>query len=1505
MNFGVQETFGGKSKAGREVLYRVGDEFRPPIESAYIEGHPLLRRKLFEDSGSVPSKIYFTIQDPGQLSSTGQDESAQEVLVGKLFGMCSREEMINKQQTSTANDFERLNGVTLDDDLDARIVNEYLAVKSFQRSDASRVFHRESVRSVAWCRMVVRRLLVYFIEADRRDLWYLYKRPSGQGYKYVDIYNFLRDRLRAVWQDLTVQHATRHRASIESFEVSFRFLLLSEECLCNAKDFNSVQNGSLMSTCLDKLMSGYMDVLYYKKKNRDAERGSDLLSVLVYDSPFQAEFWSYRVLTSMSIKVNDSNDNRIIDIIHSMPPELIRHPLIQLSLGIHCSFRLVNIVRYFRYFRKCYGILLELLSIKEGGPVRKQESGASPGHGGSDLQRFKHFGHSLILICVLIKKYSNIIRLRYLNILLSSSISKRQLVPLNSFIEIFGFYIESAESLKLFTERFEIKIFNKEDPSVTLFQGGALGTIRSIEQLADFRTRFVVSFRDCINLSSMESLSILNSLNWPSELLGQVLEKVPRTEILDPILAETSDPGFVEEAHGDRSSLNKESFSAPRPSLSSFTSLTSDNRDLINGGLGSQGISNNIIQGLREIDINKAKLIHRNKRKSTFSQESYFSNQDSDSHQDALSTNPNLKRRPTFENERNFYGNSDSPPPNRLPPQNFSEEPTPTSSLLEDTVTKNGSKQESGVSIWRQPAVANLQDLRVDQEAVPQGGSGPEEGKTPIAPDTEGICGALEVRDGGSSGAAKDSRKTDPVEATPDSKDFGSADGAPKGSIFEDGIIGLSSWRFRRAHFVCGEDVRGRTEESSQKRLERESGDTPSLGTDRDRVNFLLSRLGLPERESGIEMWLSSSVEGILGHIRTDIISKITKSLKFSFIFFYNQLGSSCGVSRSHLRQLSAFYTRLELVLSNLTSGDIYGRAGRSEGTEAFLFPWESAEVGLRKSGGDEKAIVDVYEVDFQSGDCELLGEDRMRKTSIPIHAEMLSVWKGNNKASLRSQLFSSRDFSLLKEKAMEDAQSSASEALSLESLVRDYLTNNGDVVIWTLPFLIRRTRRGEEQGEASLGLFCSDYMKSSLSCFAIEASTPEGGRRITEEFDSCCRLLGIERFSRDEVIHRVPILKSITIVFSFVLYIPDYGFGLADGDRHSGLRDEIGALEEYLEDLITKDCLGDCGALIIAEDIGSRPEDEDSRFGSLLISRYSGVSCNLQFRCIGLAPSEILQESARFRDIGISIYSPGLISAINPKLANSSFSNNLVVSSLHIRDLEVSSASFLSTLWVQSLNGSLETTKGAGLCELGAFRDSLIKGFIECFSLFTNGNIDWILLSGNCSYSGIKEIISWIYSLYIHSVSCLEKMHEFFPRMSSKSLHGNFCYSEDPGTFRELAVSILKELEVWINKISDSWKSGRQSVVIPQVIWDVIFDHLQPVEKLSCIAANSPLFELFSGAIFSTMYSKRPYGESESRVPRDLSLGDSEETLRQMDHELFKYRAVNYLNRCRLGSME
>lgn len=206
-----------------------------PPRSVYVnERHPLLKcGPAFTAQMTTPREetILLNVQDPDVLL-VNNEETKYVAMVGRLCAMCSQEEMVEKQLTSTTSDLERIAGPP--DDPEGRYVNPWLAVKSFQRSDASKVFAPEDTRPVVWCRRTVHNIINLVIigafacpcessaqynndsfslqqmNADVEPGPWLYKR-TGTNFRFLDVYNFVRDRFRGTWQDLTVQHAPTHR----------------------------------------------------------------------------------------------------------------------------------------------------------------------------------------------------------------------------------------------------------------------------------------------------------------------------------------------------------------------------------------------------------------------------------------------------------------------------------------------------------------------------------------------------------------------------------------------------------------------------------------------------------------------------------------------------------------------------------------------------------------------------------------------------------------------------------------------------------------------------------------------------------------------------------------------------------------------------------------------------------------------------------------------------------------------------------------------------------------------------------------------------------------------------------------------------------------------------------------------------------------------------------------------------------------------------------------------
>lgn len=279
-------------------------------------------------------------------------EKPSNALVGKLYAMCSRQEILQKINVNTANDLERSKD---------KQVNKHLALKSFQRSDASRTFSPEEIRPLIWCRRTIYNILCHFIDADITQKPYLMRKD----YSYIDVYNFLRDRLRSIWQDLTVQHCTKHRSYIECFEISIRFLLYSHYQLLDHPEYDSVQNLGLINTCLVKLMNGYSDVKNYR--NKFPGKPVDQISeILVYSSPHQDEFWSYRLLLAIRNIQNNGGGTIFADICKRIPHDIFKSPLVQFAAKTYIAAYDNNICKYFKLIQSASPLQAVLMNRFDG-----------------------------------------------------------------------------------------------------------------------------------------------------------------------------------------------------------------------------------------------------------------------------------------------------------------------------------------------------------------------------------------------------------------------------------------------------------------------------------------------------------------------------------------------------------------------------------------------------------------------------------------------------------------------------------------------------------------------------------------------------------------------------------------------------------------------------------------------------------------------------------------------------------------------------------------------------------------------------------------------------------------------------------------------------------------------------------------------------------------------------------------------------------------------------------
>eukprot|EP01053_Blabericola_migrator_P002931 Blabericola_migrator_1__2930@NODE_1842_length_3692_cov_92_376276_g1179_i0_p1_GENE_NODE_1842_length_3692_cov_92_376276_g1179_i0NODE_1842_length_3692_cov_92_376276_g1179_i0_p1_ORF_typecomplete_len1169_score257_63SAC3_GANP/PF03399_16/9_1e53_NODE_1842_length_3692_cov_92_376276_g1179_i01683674 len=468
--------------ADRDRLHDPQGKDVPPPELLRQATHPLLS---YGDSRT--EAIFANVQSPEYILSKPDDGTA---MVGSLNGMCSTEEMLDKQRTCTANDLERLNVTqgSCGSGADVRYINKHLAVKSFQRSDASKVFLPADTRPILWCRRTVHNVLMLQIEADCAKLPWLFRRDTP--YRFLDVYNFVRDRLRSVWTDLTVQHCECHRGTIECLEVSSRFLILAEELLCEDHEFDAVQNGSLLSTCLEKLMACYHAVRRFQSSpeqakfreglegngtlanNLNPQEKSALVSTLIWESPYEVEFWSYRLLLCLSH--GERTSSSVSNVLTRVPKSFLTHPMVKLALGSISAFKEGNVLRYFKYQDK-----------------------------------------APYLMALLMSKFGNLLRMRFLYIVSGGSRAQSNL-PYPLFLQLFNFKDEPSAVVDEFCEKNDIQIILND-------------TTGKPEQVSVSNV--------CVSLDDLRPRK-LRFKRFKSEQLSRKFEslKVSRKQLLDPSL---------------------------------------------------------------------------------------------------------------------------------------------------------------------------------------------------------------------------------------------------------------------------------------------------------------------------------------------------------------------------------------------------------------------------------------------------------------------------------------------------------------------------------------------------------------------------------------------------------------------------------------------------------------------------------------------------------------------------------------------------------------------------------------------------------------------------------------------------------------------------------------------------------------------------------------------------------------------------------------------------------
>eukprot|EP00917_Polyrhabdina_sp_WS-2016_P006677 GHVP01014867.1.p1 GENE.GHVP01014867.1~~GHVP01014867.1.p1 ORF type:complete len:1151 (+),score=176.15 GHVP01014867.1:2623-6075(+) len=425
--------------ANRDIIFQPSEEYIPPTSlkfelpeelvayrqllltyqdpADFLDSIDILKAKDDDFTQTPENFVSSMISIANQRQNSGQESPKK--IVGKLINACSDKEMVQKQQTATCHSLEQLprtftEGKNVPQSV--RLVNKHLAVKAFQRSDASKSFTAEDSRALLTCRETIHQILFLQLNADVLSFPWIRKLPSG--YSFIDVYNFLRDRIRALWQDITVQHASCHKFSVECLEISFRILLLAEYLLCQDPTFENKQHMRLMDTCFDKLMHGYDEARQQSQYQGSNQSVQTMMGALVYFSPNEAEFRAYKILGSLG-SCFSSNSANFLDVLSKVPHELRNNKHIKFALSVHKSVREDNIRRYFRLLSK-----------------------------------------APFLTSVLMNRFANTLRVRQLTTIFKFGIVKRSsLIPVVSFGNIFGIsYTSDREAFLEFLEKFSLEI---------------------------------------------------------------------------------------------------------------------------------------------------------------------------------------------------------------------------------------------------------------------------------------------------------------------------------------------------------------------------------------------------------------------------------------------------------------------------------------------------------------------------------------------------------------------------------------------------------------------------------------------------------------------------------------------------------------------------------------------------------------------------------------------------------------------------------------------------------------------------------------------------------------------------------------------------------------------------------------------------------------------------------------------------------------------------------------
>lgn len=252
-------------------------------------------------------KTYFATFKQKQLNE------ARDV-VGKCESMCPEFECYDREVSQELHYFEMLKGTENDP---VPQVDRNLAVKKYRRSAAGQdpEIFPEDIRPPAVLRKTMDYLTTEILERSDRE--------------FSEIYNFIRDRGRAIRKDFKVQNHLKGPECVDVLEKLGRFLVHSDFVLCELPEskYSWKQNRHQLTDTITTLNEIYDDEVHEDHK---------------YEN--EAEFRAYYILLNIDDVVPTARAQ-------SWHSSIVEHPVVQHAMQLHMLYQNRLVSNFFQQVR--------------------------------------------------------------------------------------------------------------------------------------------------------------------------------------------------------------------------------------------------------------------------------------------------------------------------------------------------------------------------------------------------------------------------------------------------------------------------------------------------------------------------------------------------------------------------------------------------------------------------------------------------------------------------------------------------------------------------------------------------------------------------------------------------------------------------------------------------------------------------------------------------------------------------------------------------------------------------------------------------------------------------------------------------------------------------------------------------------------------------------------------------------------------------------------------------